>query len=141
MKSSALSNEGSRLKAHLLTELSTIPLHSWRFFFPFSIAVWRFIQELRPGVLDELRAELRDYPYFEGKGAVWFAETLHDDDDYLTLLEKLFYPVVDAIPDQAWQRGFAHQQEIAALDNGLIDDLASVVLSSVDAAVADGTME
>src|SRR5215471_16238794 len=46
------------------TELVSIPIEHWGFFFPAQVAVWRFIEAKRPGVLGELKATFRDEPYF-----------------------------------------------------------------------------
>ncbi len=111
MSSSDLLNELLR------AEMSTIPIEHWGFFFPGHVAVWRFIEAKRPGVLGPLKAGFRSEPYFEGKGATWFCEVLGNDEQYLDLLEAIIYPVTSKAPagvrERVLERGFFHDDMLS----------------------------
>lgn len=123
-------------------ELTNIPVEHWGFFFPSHVAVWRFISEMRPGVLGELRAHFKDEPLFEGRGATWFCEELGSNGAYLDLLEAIMYPITRDAPatirEAVRRRGFFHDHEIPQIDQAAVHQLADVVLAAVDQAVAGG---
>jgi len=123
-------------------ELANVPIDHWGFFFPCHVAVWRFIQVMRPGILSELKAYFKDEPVFEGKGATWFCEELGSQEEYLDLLEAIMYPITrDAPPgvrEAVQRRGFFRDEEIPSIDAGTVQRLAEVVLRSVDQAAAAG---
>jgi hypothetical protein len=120
----------------LRRELVSIPLRNWGFFFPGHVAVWRFIEASRPGVFGELRAGYDTEPYFRGKGSEWFAEVLCNREGYLALLERILYPIVDALSGGAKERGFLYESETPTLDPDAVDQLATQVLAAVDEAIA-----
>ena len=58
-------NEEARallLQDLLRKEFVSIPIEHWGYFFPCHVAVWRFIQTARPGILGELQAGFDEEP-------------------------------------------------------------------------------
>ena len=125
-------------------ELSTLRLEHWEYFFPVEAATWRFIEKARPGALPPLDAGFSEgEPYFAGKGAEWFLNTLFNREDVLALVEKIMYPAFDKLPLGARDRGYLRGQEVPAwweraIDPKVIEQLASIVLANVDDARAAG---
>jgi hypothetical protein len=132
----------SELMGFVRGELTNIPIEHWGFFFPVHIAVWRFIEAMRPGVLGQVKAHFQGQPSFEGKGATWFCEELGSNEKYIGLLESIMYPITrnapPAVREAVRRRGFFQDDEIPAIETGLVRGLADVVLASVDQATADG---
>ncbi len=118
----------------LQSELSNIPLEHWGFFFPCHVAVWRFIELERSGILGGLDAGFDVEPYFRGRGSEWFCDTLGNRDEYLCLLEAIMYPLVDSLPVSARERGFLLLDEVPPLDAPTIEALSEFVLSEADMA-------
>jgi hypothetical protein len=128
------------LAALLRREITSIPIAQWGYFFPCHVAVWRFIEAHRPGVLGVLSAGYTKEPYFRGKGADWFCGVLGNQGDYLSLLERVMYRLVDDLPAEAKTRGFLLEHEIPALDLDTIGELSRVVLAHLDTAIEKGTI-
>lgn len=132
-------SDADLLNRLMRTEMTNVPFEHWGFFFPGHVAVWRFIEAKRPGVLGQLKAAFRSEPYFEGKGATWFCDVLGNDEQYLDLLEAIIYPVTSkastAVRERVLERGFFLDNEILALDAESVRRLAEVVLSKVDEGV------
>ena len=132
----------TRLMDLVRTELVNIPVANWGFFFPCHVAVWRYIERMRPGVFGELKAYFKGEPSFEGKGASWFCEDLGSNEDYISALEAIMYPITSsassALRQVVTQRGFFRDEEIPPIDAAVVDRLASMVLGAVDRAVSAG---
>src|SRR5262245_17625669 len=94
----------------LRNELTSVPIEHWGHLFPAHVAVWRFIEAMRPGVLAPLKAHFSDRPHFEGQGSSWFVDVLGNRDDYLDLIEGIMYPITrnasPAVIDAVRGRGF-----------------------------------
>jgi|GEM_PF-3412939 len=135
---SAAAEASGRLMGLVRAELANIPVQHWGFFFPCHVAVWRFIEWARPGVLGEVKALFKDEPVFEGRGATWFCEALGSHEEYVNLLEEVMYPITrdapSAILDAVRRRGFFRDEEIPSIDPSLVQRLADVVLAFVDQA-------
>ncbi len=116
----------------LRRELASIPIAQWGYLFPGHVAVWRFIEAERPGVLGELAAGYDKEPYFKGRGSDWFCGTLGNQNDYLTPLEQIMYSAVGALSSEAKERGFLLETEVPPLDSDAVHRLARAVLSHVD---------
>src|SRR5262245_61272407 len=133
-----------RMMELIRAELVNIPIEHWGFFFPCHVAVWRFIQVMRPGSLPELSARFDKEPVFRGVGSVWFCGTLGNRDDYIDQLEGIMYPVTkEASPkirEAVRVRGFFREKELPPLDPLAVGRLAIIVLREVDAAIASGTI-
>ena len=139
LQSSSETSHEHMLTQLMQTELVSIPVEQWGFFFPLHVAVWRFIEAKRPGTLGPLKATFREEPYFHGKGATWFTSALGGRDDYLDLLEAIMYPITRNTPaelrERVRARGFFLDSEIPPLDVTLIRRLANIVLREVDSAI------
>ena len=90
MTTSAL---GASLAERIRTELLAVPLEHWSQLFPVQLALWRFLEEVRPGPLALKRAGFdEDGPYFVGFGADWFLNVLWNDEAFdlgLAVLEPV----------------------------------------------------
>jgi hypothetical protein len=124
----------------LRRELSTVPVRQWGYFFPVHLAVWRFIEAERPGVIGDLKAGYDREPYFEGTGSEWFCGTLGNNEQYLDLLERLMYPIANQLTATAKARGHLLQSEVPQIDPESVNRLADLVLLEVDAALASGEL-
>jgi hypothetical protein len=135
-------SDGDLLMKLVRTELVSIPIEHWGFFFPMHVAVWRFIEAKRPGVLGGLKATFRDEPCFHGKGARWFTRVLGNRADYIDALEAIMYPITRDAPTETRERvrdrGFFFDSEIPPIETTLVRQLASTVLDEVDKAIHDG---
>jgi hypothetical protein len=116
----------------------------WGFFFPCLLAIWRFIEARRPGVLGPAKGGFDTEPYFEGRGARWFMEALTSNDRFVDLLEAIMYPITRDAPefvrDGVRQRGFFLEAEIPEIPESVVDELAVVTLEEVDQATASGSI-
>jgi hypothetical protein len=126
------------LQELLRKELVSIPIEHWGYFFPFHVAVWRFIQATRPGVLGELQAGFDKEPYFKGRGSDWFCGTLGNHGPYLDALEAIMYPLADALGQETRERGFLLEAEGPTVDLDEVRRLADVILAEVDEGVQGG---
>lgn len=126
-------------------ELLNVPIEKWGFFFPCVIAVWRFIEIKRTATLGTLVAGYDNEPYFNGKNAEVFCElfALGDNEEYVSLLEELMYPIADYIKanPSILQRGFLEPGEIPSLPTEKIEALASLILMEIDSAIKDGKLK
>jgi len=127
------------LLVKLLKEsISATWILKWGYCYPFDLAVWRFIEKTRPGILGPLNSEYDEEPVFYGNGARWFTETLGSDPDYSADIEKFMYWLIGKIPDSAKRRGFLRDAEIPPLDLELLDRVVEVVLRRADEAKTQG---
>ena len=89
----ATSAFGASLAERIRTELLNLPLEHWSRLFPVQVALWRFLEEVRPGTLALKRAGFdSEGPYFVGSGAAWFVDVLWDDEAFdlaLAILEPV----------------------------------------------------
>ena len=122
------------LKTLLRNELMNVPLTHWGYFYPCHIAVWRFIEQKRPGILGELSTGYDAEPYFRGKGSEWFCGTLGNTGEYLDLLEAIMYDLVDGLSPSTKERGYLLDGECPELDLDIVRTLASAVLAEADKA-------
>lgn len=132
--------EADLLHRLLLNELAAIPVENWRFFFPAHVAVWRFIEEVRPGVLGELSAGFDEEPYFRGRGAEWFCGSLGESSAYLDKLEHIMYSVVNGLDRATLQQGVVSRGDVPPLDDESVTQLGQIVLEEVDRALATGAL-
>lgn len=132
--------EAKFLKEIIGKELISIPIENWGFFYPCQVAVWRYIQNRRPGVLDEINTGYDSEPYFKGKGSKWFCEKLFNDNDYLDIIEEIMYFVVDNLNPKIKERGFLLKTELPNIDLNVTEKLSKIVLEKVDDAVQKGTL-
>ena len=99
--------DGSLLQGLIRAELGRLRLDHWGYFFPAHLAVWRFIREQRPSALDEVKCGYDTQPWFSGRGAHWFMETLVNRDDFVDLVEAIMYAAADHLRRSGascWQR-------------------------------------
>lgn len=122
----------------LRRELAAIPVEHWGYFFPGHVAVWRFLEQVRPGLLGTLQAGYRGRPYFRGRGSDWFTNVLGERADYLDALESIFYPLADELAPVLPDRDSFREQELPAIDEKKVEALASSVLRAADEALAGG---
>lgn len=138
------SSDRELLTSLIRRELVTIPIDQWGFFFPCLLAIWRFIEMKRPGVLGPAKGGFDTEPYFEGRGAQWFMAGLTSNDRFVELLEAIMYPITRDAPervrDRVRQRGFFLDEEIPETPAALVDELAVVTLAEVDRAVVAGSI-
>lgn len=124
--------DGPRLKALLRRELAAVPVEHWGYFFPIHVAVWRFIEETRPGFLGQLSAGFKGEPYFRGRGADWFVGTLGNTEDYISLLEEIMYPLTRRLAPLLAGHDSFREDELPEISSDLTQRLATVVLREVD---------
>src|SRR5262245_1043654 len=140
----SVNSSAGRMMELIRAELVNIPVEHWGFFFPCHVAVWRFIQVMRPGALPEISARFERQPVFRGTGSVWFCETLGSRDDYIDQLESIMYPITKEAPpkvrDAVLGRGFFHEEELPPINRVAVERLVTIVLSAVDDAIASGAI-
>lgn len=134
-------NNAEQLQELIKNELSTIPLEKWRYFFPCSVAVWRFIESQFPGVFGSLQAGFDTEPFFIGKGAKWFCDVLQNDEEYLDLLESIMYEVVRKLGKHSKERGFLIKTEVPEFNSETINYLAQVIVSKVEDGIKNSQIE
>lgn len=132
MSSVATPGNGELLDREVRRALCETPLKLWGFFFPFLVALWRFVGASRPGLLGQLEASYEAEPKFAGKGAKWFCGTLLDDPVILDRVERFMYWMVGQVPASARERGFLLASELPTFDKALIDEIGRVVLARAD---------
>ncbi|QSQ24867.1 hypothetical protein JY651_07975 [Pyxidicoccus parkwayensis] len=129
------------LRTLLAQELSSISLTNWGYFYPAQVAVWRFIQAARPGVLDEPLSGFDTEPWWDGKGARWYLDVLWNNEAVLTPVEEVLYPLVKAVPRRAVERGFLYPHEVPSMPLEPFERLVPAVLTEIDRAVREGLVE
>jgi hypothetical protein len=137
------SRDALTLSELIRTELLAVPIAMWGSFFPCLVAIWRFIELRRPGILGELRAGFDSEPYFEGKGSEWFCTVLFNDEEYIQLVEQIMYPVAIELKAghlRALERGSLNASDVPKIDTDKTGRLAELVLVSVDKAVTEGSI-
>jgi hypothetical protein len=133
---SPLSDEARNLLIDLKREFTTITIRQWGYFFPCLTATWSFIAVTRPGTLGSMKAEyVKGPPSFSGRGAEWFMTNLVDADDYLDLVEPLWWQVAHSITPEIRDREYMRPDEFAELDTALLEDLAALILKKVDGGI------
>ena len=123
------------LRELIRSELLSIPLDQWGFFFPVHVAVWRFLHGLKPTLIGELDAGYDGEPYFKGRGAEWFITSVTNNPRYVELVEDIMYRVTSRLPPSSFERGFVSESELPPLDPAIVDQLRTVVRSQVQNAV------
>lgn len=129
-----------RLGALVRRELAALPIEHWGYFFPIHAAVWRFIEERRPGVIDGLNAGYKGEPYFKGRGAEWFVGALGNTEEYISLLEQVMYPLSRQLAPLLRERDSLREEELPDLSPDLMGKLAVVVLTAVDRGISEGKL-
>lgn len=129
-------NKTKIFAAELRRTLCDTRLQNWGHFFPFLVAVWRFIHQCRPDTFGPLDVEYDEEPKFYGKGARWFCEHLANDPVFQGCMERLMYWVVGQVPDAAKERGFLIEIELPSFDEELMQETAKIALQRVDEASA-----
>ncbi len=122
----------------LIESLCSTPINKWGFFYPFDTAVWRLIEQARPGALGALNASFDSEPVFRGKGAKWFCEQLGNDAEYLNKEEEFMYWLVEKLPQSAQVRGFPQPSELPDFNDRRLQSIVSTVLNCVDQALEQG---
>ncbi|MBX3082055.1 MAG: hypothetical protein KF716_10515 [Anaerolineae bacterium] len=139
-----LSVMGQYLQDIILDEFARIPIRNWGHFFPVFVATSVFISATRAGFLGEtaeIRYKVGSPPEFRGKNAQWFAENLVGNNEYLDLVEPLWYQVAERITPVIRDRGVMLKAEMPILEPSKIERLSQLVLEKVDFALRfeDGT--
>jgi hypothetical protein len=139
VKASQHRTMGEVLSNLLQEEFLNLPIAHWGYFFPCHVAVWRFINRMRPGALGELRAGYKDVPYFDSEGADWFCNVLGTREDYLDEIERIWHSVADSLRTESRERGFVlNRNELPPLDGDAVGRLAGIVLTEVERAFKNG---
>jgi hypothetical protein len=98
-----LSTEDLRTK--ITNELVAIPIKQWGDFFPFLVAVWRYMDQHYPGALGEISCGYDTEPYWAGPRANWFLETV-EDERIFGIIERMAYCVADGLEQHHYDNGF-----------------------------------
>ena len=106
--------KASRLERFVKEELANVPLDQWGFFFPFWVALWRYIEAEHPGTLGELRCGYDDEPYFEGPRAAIFIR-FTEDPNVVSAVEHMARLAAKSITENARSRGFLKLTEVPPL--------------------------
>lgn len=117
----------------LRAELVAIPLEHWGYFFPATVAIWRFVQQSRPDLLGALSAGYKREPWFRGHGALWFTSDLLNAPSVVEALDVLMRSVADAVPSSAWDRGFLTSAEVVPPHAVTVATLVAAVVSALPA--------
>lgn len=131
-------NDYSTLRTLIRNELSAVPIEHWGYYFPCHVAVWRFLEAARPGVLDALAAGYDTEPYFLGKGSSWFVNRLGNDLEYLDVVDKIMRVVVDSLGSKLREKSNLDVNQMPEIDELLIARLARISLEKLDRDAADG---
>jgi hypothetical protein len=128
----------SLLERFVKEELANVPLAQWGFFFPFWVALWRYIEAEYPGTLGDLRCGYDDEPYFEGPRAATFIE-FTDQANVLDVVEHLARLAADSITENARSRGFLRLTEVPSLPPEMLVTLSLQVEAFFKRAVRGGS--
>jgi hypothetical protein len=119
----------------LLAEKIRAELEHWSQLFPVQLALWRLLEEARPGTLALKRAGFdRDGPYVVGAGADWFRDVLWDDEAYALALAVL-EPVVihlKGLPSHPFD--LVTEDRLPTLEPAACQALARLACDRIDAA-------
>lgn len=122
-------------------EFMNIPIMKWGYFFPCTIAIWRYIEERWPGTLGEVHASYRDEPVFEGWSAEWFCAVLLNNTVILDTLESIMYPAIHFVKGPAVERGFVKlESEIPPVSAADLNQLITEIIREVESALSNGTL-
>ena len=122
-----------RFTALLRAELVAIPLEHWGYFFPATVAIWRFVQQSRPDLLGELSAGYKREPWFRGHGALWFTSDLLNAPSVVDALDVLMRSMADGVPSSAWDRGFLTSAEVVQPPAVTVAALVAAVFAALPA--------
>ena len=109
-----MTDRAASLEQLVRNELATIPIEQWGYFFPFLVALWRYIESEHPSSLGELRCGYDSEPYFEGPNAAAFMHFVNAPHVFAAI-ERLGYAAASDIPEAAHRRGFVVEQEVPLL--------------------------
>lgn len=126
-------DKSESLAAYIHQELLSVPREHWSECFPLQLALWRFLEHTRPGTLELTRAGFDDEgPYFVGRGAEWFYETLWDE-SVAELAEMILTPVVVSIEEKpSHPAASLVESQLPALDVVSCNALAAIAHQRVD---------
>jgi hypothetical protein len=133
MPSPPTSAEVDRFTDILRAELVSIPLEHWGYFFPATVALWRFIRLSRPDLLGELSAGYKGEPWFRGQGSQWFTSELLNDSRVVDGLDVLMRAMADVVPPSAWDRAFLTSAEVVPPHAETVAALVAAVVSALPA--------
>jgi hypothetical protein len=132
----------ARLVDLLQHELSSIPVEHWRWSFPCAVAIWRLVEQVRPGTMRLDRAGVDERgPYFSGKGVGWFAEVLWLDpqvEDLVTSIMRAIVTRLKDLPRDPEGTDSIRHDELPAMPVDEIMQLEAMVLDRVDSSAAAG---
>jgi len=131
-------NENELLGTLIRRELAAVPVEHWGFFFPLHVAVWRFLEAVRPAALGPLSTGYDSEPYFQGKGAAWFVGELGNLDDYVEAVDAVMRNVVQSLGAKVVGVDRFAIEDIPPTDEELLARLATVAVKAVDEALVDG---
>jgi hypothetical protein len=138
MPTDSLHQQAARYVELLRAELANIPVEHWGYFFPASVALWRLIEEARPGVLGEVSAGYDQEPFFKGKGSEWFVADLLNAEEIIDVIDGLMRDMVGRIPRSLLRRGFVQLGDVPSVGLVDVERLVTSTLKRVDEAARAG---
>lgn len=124
------------LEGLIKNELSNIPLSFWGYFFPCYVATGKFIHEIRPDILGEIKAGFTTEPYFEGDNAEWLVNKLGNETAFIDIVEELMMNIINRTPpaqkERILERGFYQIEELPEIDVTAIRGLVSIIIHRID---------
>jgi len=135
-----LSPEAHLLLDRIKDEFSKTTIRRWGHFFPILVATIRFIFQARPKAIGDIDARYDSSPAFSGRGAEWLVDTLLYSNEYLNLVEPIWYQIVKGITAPTKAREYILIDEIPKIDPIKIEQLASLILDKVDQGIENGTI-
>jgi hypothetical protein len=138
MPTNSLQEQAIRYIELIRSELANIPVEHWGYFFPATVALWRFIEEERPGILGEVSAGYDQQPYFKGKGSEWFVGELLNAEEVIDVVDGLMRDVVARIPRSVLMSGSVEHGDVPTIGRVDAERLVAATLRLVDEAAAAG---
>lgn len=118
-------------------ELTAIPIAQWGYFFPFLVAVWRYIDEQFPGSLGKVDCGYESEPYWSGPRAQWFIDTIQDERIF-GIVERMAYDVADRLDRRHFEIGFVRAPgDLPALNSVDLAELAASIEAVVGERLTD----
>src|SRR5262245_30890797 len=122
---------GEELEAELDNALPGIEFSKWGYYWPFTMALWRFLRRRRPAYFDDLDTSFVREPTYCGRPAKWFCEQLLNDREILDPMDTFMRRIAEKLASmpQVRQRGFALRTDLPAFDSDICSRIAARALA------------
>jgi hypothetical protein len=132
---------GAELERELRLALPFLEFPKWGYFWPFTMALWRFLRKQRPTYFDDLDTSFDEEPTFSGRPANWFCEHLLNDEEILNDIDTFMRRIADSLSLEAKHRGYLTDEGLPEIDPPLCGRVALRALALTDQAVRQGDLK